>query len=265
MSEILDDLKKDTSGIGLKIRDIIPSRLSDMDKVRLQENLSPAIDELDRISKNQNVIVPKAKDIFIELLDDISKIRKDIDGLLRADDNAQIAHYKNLLFDDTFVLKDRFRKARISLESLTYRPARITIISILYAAFGIWGLINSIGLTAIVGSIGYYVTLYSRTYGNTVASVFSVFVFILILFLIINVVDFVVGYGLWRMRMWGAKLGIIMASLSILVNLIFLFITFTVPYMGILLGVFFFIAMLPSLAIDIIFIVGIASVWKYFH
>ncbi|MDQ1280933.1 MAG: hypothetical protein QG670_2196 [Thermoproteota archaeon] len=265
MSEILNDIKKDTSNIDLKIRDMIPSILSDTDKVRLHENLSPAIDELDRISKNYSVIVPRAKGILAELLDDTSKIRKDIDGLLRAKDDLQITHYKNLLFDDTFVLRDRFRKVRMLLEALTFRPTRITIISVFYTIFGILGLIRGMMLVGIASPVAYYVSSYSRTYGFDISAVFSILTFIIIIFLIVNIIDFIVGYGLWKMRLWGAKLGIIVTSLSIIADLIFLLIMFTIPSMDILLGFSFFILTLHSLGVNIIFIAGIASAWKYYQ
>lgn len=267
MSEILNDLKEDISYFITKIRSIDPSidrsKLSFDETSRLNENLSLALTEIDKMSENHKSIIPNTKAIFIELFDDTSKIKRDFDGLLRAVDENQIVQYKNFLFDDTLALTDSFRKCRLSLESLTYRPDRIAVTSVLYVIFGVVGLYLSSVFLSISSLSSYYISLYSKQYSG-VSTLLEVFTLLVVIFLITSILSFVAGIGLWKMEKWGAITGLILAFINVAVWSIFLALSFFIPYMGNIMGSLSLPLVIPALAISFIFVVTIASSSKYF-
>ena len=82
MSEILNDLKKDISNINKSVASIVgTSKLSVDDATRLNNNLSPALSEIDMMLSHRNATTPQAKNVFMDLLDYTLNFKKDIEGV----------------------------------------------------------------------------------------------------------------------------------------------------------------------------------------
>lgn len=146
MSELLDEVGKGLSGLNSLIGKIETPKLSAEDKDKINEKILSASFEFHKILSDNRNKNPKFWDVCSGLLDVISKIETDVNGLQRSDDKAQIARYRNMLFDDADALSHKFRKARMHLENLVYRPLMISSASILYSISGLTGVIFIIGL-----------------------------------------------------------------------------------------------------------------------
>lgn len=66
MSELLNEIKKDISDLKRQIIEIGPNKLSADDTTRLNEKLSSALTEIDKILTNKKAKLPQAKDKFLE-------------------------------------------------------------------------------------------------------------------------------------------------------------------------------------------------------
>ena len=145
-------------------------------------------------------------------------------------------------------------------------PSMIFWMSILHSLLGVFTLIGSFVLIDRYLSIRYQLLrFYPNPYGYTspVAPIFPLFSFLVFFSLIISIMDFIVSYGLLKMRQWSAMVGVAIAGIGIVINFAFLFLNVSIPYPGGLVGGYSSMIS-PSIMFNIILIVGIVTVWKYY-
>lgn len=93
------------------------------------------------------------------------------------------------------------------------RPVTITVASIIFAVFGFLELLAGVGVATIAG-------LLAEASSTEAAArlVLGILGGLAVLIILIGLVDFAIGYGLWNMKRWSAILGMLSSIFGIIIQ-----------------------------------------------